>query len=190
MFHMIYSANCYLCTHNSKHFHTVHSLHWLVLTVCKLTPWSRVTLEMPRAPQPVTRVPAFYGTQGYIIVFPTAHHLYPQWIQHIQSMPSPPMFWISTLTLHTHLYLGHPNSPSPSGFPTRILCVFLPWYAYYMLCPSHPSGLYPKNKWQEVQIMNLLICTFIHPHVTFFPFRVTNLPLQPTVKIFRRMFFV
>jgi len=78
MFHTIYSANFYLCTHNSEHFHTVRSVHWLVLTDCKLTPWRRVTLEMLRAPQPITRVPAFYGTERYITVFATAHHLYPQ----------------------------------------------------------------------------------------------------------------
>jgi len=126
-----------------------------------------------KGPQSVKTVPAFYGTQRYITVFATAHHLYPQWIQHIQSMPCPPMFWISTSTLHTHLYLGLPSSPSPSGFPTRKLCIFLPWYACYMLCPSHPSGLdHPKNIWQEVQIMKLLICTFIHPCVTFFPLRL------------------
>lgn len=191
MFHMIYSANCYLCTQNSKHLHTVCSVHLLVLIVCKLTPWSRVTLEMLRGPQPVKRVPAFYGTQRYITAFATAHHLYPQWIQHIQFMPSPPMFWISTLTLHTHLYLGLPSSPSPSGFPNRTLCIFLPWYAYYMPCPSHPSGLdHPKNILQEVQIMKLLICTFIHPHVTFFPLRLTYLPLCPVVKIFQPIIFV
>jgi len=72
------SANCYLYTQNSKHFHAVLSVHLLVLTVCKLTPWSRVTLEMLRGPQPVKRVPASYGTQRYITEFATAHHLYPQ----------------------------------------------------------------------------------------------------------------
>ena len=145
MFQMIYSANCYLFTQNFMDFHIVHFVHLSVLTVCKLTPWSRVTLEILRCPQPVKRVPAFYGTQSSITVFARAHHLYPQWIQ---SMPSPPMSWISTLTLHTHLYLGLPSSPSPSVFSTRTLCIFLPWYAYYMLCPSHPSGLHhPKNIW-------------------------------------------
>jgi len=191
MFHMIYFANCYLCTQTSKHYHTVLSVHFLVLTVCKLTTRSTVTLEMLRGPQPVKRVPVFHGTQRYITVFATAHHLYPQWIQHSQSMLSHPMFWISTLTLHTHLYLGLPSSPSPAGFSTRTLCIFLPWYAYYMLCPSHPSGLdHPKTIWQEVQIMKCSFALLSILVLLFSPLRLTYLPLSPVVKIFQPMFFV
>lgn len=67
MFHMIYSANCCLCTQNSKHFHAVRSVHLLVLTVCKLTPWSTVTLEMLKALSQSRESLHFMGHKGTLL---------------------------------------------------------------------------------------------------------------------------
>lgn len=187
MFHMIYSAKCYLFKQNSMDLHTVCSVHLLVLIVCKLTPWSTVTLEMLTGPQPVKTVPAFYGTQRSFTVFATAHRLYPQWFQWTQSMPSPPMPRISTLTLHTHLHLGLPSSPTPSGFPTRTPCIFLPWYAYYIqsFWTWSPKKYLVRSTNYETAHLH-----FYPSLCYFFPLRPTYLPLHPVVKIFQPMSFV
>ena len=42
--------------------------------------------------------------------------------QSIQSMFTKPTSWRSYLVLSSHLHMGLPSGPFPSGFPTRTLC--------------------------------------------------------------------
>ena len=50
---------------------------------------------------------------------PIARHLYPSSARSIQSMPSHPTSSRSILILFSHRGLSLPNSPFPSGFPTK-----------------------------------------------------------------------
>jgi hypothetical protein len=40
-------------------------------------------------------------------------------------------------------------------------------HSFYMTCPSHPSWLdHSKYTWQRVQVIMLLLCSFLQPSVT------------------------
>ena len=88
-----------------------------ILLTYLITPWSRVLLEKLTSSQLVKKFPAFYGTLRFITTFTRAHHLSLSWACLIQSMPPHPTTWRSIIIL-SHLRLGHPSGPFPSGFLT------------------------------------------------------------------------
>jgi hypothetical protein len=59
----------------------------------------------------------FYGTWKFITAFTSARHLSLSWASSIQCIPPHPIFWISILTLSSHLCLDL----FPSGFPTKTM---------------------------------------------------------------------
>jgi hypothetical protein len=75
--------------------------------------------------QPLRNFPAFYGTRRFITVFTSSPPMVPTCARLTQSTPSHPVSLRSILILSTHLHLGLPSGPFPSGFPTNILYAFL-----------------------------------------------------------------
>ena len=72
--------------------------------------------------QLIKKFPAFYGTQKFITILTSAHHLSLSWATSIQSPQPLPTSWRSILILSFHLCLGLPNGLFPSSFPTKTLC--------------------------------------------------------------------
>jgi hypothetical protein len=85
------------------------------------------------------KFPAFYGTRRVITAFTRARNLSLSWASPIQSMPSHPTSWRSSLILFSHLRLGLQSGLLPSGLPAKS-CVHLSLpHSCYMLRPSHSS---------------------------------------------------
>ena len=88
-----------------------------------LTPWCRVILEKLTGLQLVKKFPAFHGTRRFITALTSVRHLSLSWVSPIQYIYPHPTSWRSILILSTHLRLGLPTGPFPSGFPTKTLYV-------------------------------------------------------------------
>jgi len=73
----------------------------------------------------VKKFPAFYETRRFITVFATAHHWSLSWARCIPSTTSRPASVRSILILSSHLHVGLPSGLFLSGFPTKVLFVFL-----------------------------------------------------------------
>jgi len=80
-----------------------------------LTPWCRVLLENLTGLQLVKKFPAFHATQTFITALTSVRHLSLSWTSPIQSIYSHPTSWRFILILSTHLRLGLPSGPFPSG---------------------------------------------------------------------------
>jgi hypothetical protein len=98
-----------------------------------LTPRSRV---FPEKLNVLKKFPAFYGTRRFITTFTRARHLSLSWARLIQSMPAHPTSRRSILILSSHLRLGLPGGPLPSGFPTKALYALL-LSPIRATCPAH-----------------------------------------------------
>jgi hypothetical protein len=94
--------------------------------------WSWALLEELPILQLLKNFPEFYGTWRFVTVFTRALHWSLSWARWIQSIPSYPRY---ILILSTHLCLGLPNGPFPSGFPTNILHAFVS--PIHAKCPAH-----------------------------------------------------
>ena len=99
-----------------------------------LIPKSRVLLEKPTGSQLVKKFPAFYGARRFITAFTSARRLSLSWARSIQSMPSHPTSWRSSLILSSHLRLGLPSGLFLSRFPTKTMYTPLP----HATCPAYP----------------------------------------------------
>jgi hypothetical protein len=84
-----------------------------------LTPYRRVLIEKLTVSQLVTKIPAVYGTRRVITAFTRARKLSLFWVVSIHFMPSYPTSWRFILMLSSHLCLGLPSGPFPSGFPPK-----------------------------------------------------------------------
>ena len=91
-----------------------------------LTPFWRVLLEKLTGLQLVKKFPAFHGTRRSITALTSVRHLFLSWANPIQSIYPQPTSWRFVLILSTHLRLGLPSGPFPSGFPTKTLYTPLP----------------------------------------------------------------
>ena len=101
-----------------------------------LTAWCRVLLEKLTALQLVKKFPAFHGTRRFITALTSVHHLSLSWASPIQSIYPHPTSWRSILILSTHLRLGYPSGPFPSGFPIKTLYTPLS-SPIHATCPAH-----------------------------------------------------
>jgi hypothetical protein len=90
--------------------------------------------------QLVKKFPAFYGTRKFITAFTRACQLSLPWASSIQSIPPHHTSWRSVWILSSHLSVGLPSGPFPSGFPTRTQYTPLPFpHTRYIPHPSHCS---------------------------------------------------
>jgi hypothetical protein len=111
--------------------------------------------------------PSIYGTRRFITLFTRALHWSLSWVRAIQYIPSHPISLRPILILSTHLRLYFPSGLFPSGFSTNILYAFLFSAFCYLPCPSHTLWLDRSNYIRgRVQVMKLLICSFLPPPVT------------------------
>jgi len=79
---------------------------------------------------------AFWGTRKFITAFQTARNLSLSGATLIQPTPSKPISLEYILILSFHLSLGLPSDSFPSGFPTKILYVFV-FSPTRSTCPAH-----------------------------------------------------
>ena len=86
-----------------------------------LTPWCRVLHEKLTGLKLVKKFPAFHGTWRFITALTSVRKLFLSWASPIQSIYTHPTSWRPVLILSTHLRLGLPSDPFPSGFPTLTL---------------------------------------------------------------------
>ena len=101
-----------------------------------LTPWCRVLLEQLTGLQLVKKFPAFHGTRRFITALTSVLHLSVSWASPIQSIYPHPTSWRSILILSTHLRLGLPSGPFPSGFPSKT--PYTPFTSpIRATCPAH-----------------------------------------------------
>jgi hypothetical protein len=117
--------------------------------------WNIALLEKLIGSQIVKKFPAFHGTQRSITAFTSARHLSLSWVREIQSVPSHPTSWRSILILSSHLRLGLPSGPIPSGFPTKTL--YVPLLSPTVLHAHSSRFGHLNNIWWIVQIIKLLI---------------------------------
>jgi len=118
-----------------------------ILTYSILTPWCKVLLEKLTGLQLVKKFPAFHGTRMFITALTSVRDLSLSWASPIQSYPHPTSCR-SILILSTHLRLGLPIGPLPSGFPTNTLYTPSPHpYAPHVQPISFFSILSPANYW-------------------------------------------
>ena len=83
-----------------------------------VTPWSTV-LEKLTGLQLVKKFPTFHGTRRFITAFTSTRHLSLSWASPIQSIPSHPTSWRSSLILSAHLRLGLPSVSYPQFSPPK-----------------------------------------------------------------------
>jgi hypothetical protein len=106
--------------------------------------------------QPPKNFPEFYGTRRLITVFTGALH----WsLSRARSIiPSHPIYLKAILILSTHLRLGFPSGPSPSGFPTNILHAFL--FSTIRATCHDQFILNCDYTLRRAQVMKLVLCSF------------------------------
>ena len=101
-----------------------------------LTPWCIVLLEKLTGLQLVKKFPAFHGTRRFITALTSVRQLSLSWASPIQSIYPHPTSWRAILILSTHLCLGLPSGPLPSGFPSKTLYTPLS-SPIRATCPAH-----------------------------------------------------
>jgi len=145
----------------------------------KLTPWSRVLLEKLIATQLLKKLPTFYATQRFISVFTRALKWFLSWARYIHFIPPYHMYLRSALMLLSRLRLGFQSGPFPSGFPIKILYLFL---ISTMPHTSHPSWFDQLNNiWWSLQVMKLIMQNS-QPSRHFVPLRSKYSPQNPVLK--------
>jgi len=90
-----------------------------------INPWIRVLLDKLLITQIVKKFPAFYWTRIFITVFPKTLHWSLSWARWSQSRYFQPVSLKSFLLLVSNLRVNLTSVLFPSGFPTRILYIFL-----------------------------------------------------------------
>ena len=155
-------------TYLLTHLLTTYKLTYLLTCILTylLTSWSRVFLEKLNVFQLVKKLLAFYGNWRFIAAFTSACHLSLSWARSIQSMPRLPFSWRSISKLFSHLILVLPSGPFPSGFLTKTLYTLLLSPCYIFRLPLSFRFDYPKNICWGLQIIKLLIRSFLLSPVT------------------------
>ena len=113
-----------------------------------LTPHSRVLLENLTGPQSVKKFPTFHGTRRLITAFTSARQMSLSSASSIQSVPPQPFSSRFFLILSSHLCLGFPSGPYPSGFPPKhCIRISSPPYVLHTPLISLFSILSPEQYW-------------------------------------------
>jgi hypothetical protein len=123
--------------------------------------WSWALLERPLDVRPLDSFWAFHGTRRFNTEFTRALHLFLSLARPIQATSPHSTSPRSILILSTHLRLGLPSGPSPSGFAINNLYAFL--FLQFVLHThlSHPPRLdYSNYTWRRVQITKPLVMQF------------------------------
>jgi hypothetical protein len=90
-----------------------------------LSPWNWALIKKPSVVQLLKNFEEFYWTRRFITVFTRVLHWSLSWARSIQSTVTHPITLRSILILSTYLRLGLPSSLFSSGFPNKILHLFL-----------------------------------------------------------------
>ena len=133
-----------------------------------LTPWCRVLLEKITGLQLVKKFPAFHGTREFITAQTSVRQLSLSWASPIQSIYAHPTSWRSILILSTHLRLGFPSGPFPSGFTTKTLYTYLS-SPIRTTCPTHLillDFITRKILGEEYKSFSSSLCNLLHSPVT------------------------
>jgi len=130
-----------------------------------LTPCSTVLLEQLTGSQPVKKFPTFYGSRRFITAFTSARYQSLPGASSIQSIPPYPTSW-RFIPVLSHLRLGLPCGPFPSGFSTTALYAPFPIRTIY---PPHLVLLDLITRIMFVEQYRSFIstlCSFLHSPVT------------------------
>jgi len=113
-----------------------------------LTQWNKILLVKLTVFQLDKKFPTFYGTLKFITAFTSVRHLCLSWANSIQSMPSNPTSWRTTLILFSHVCLLLPSGILPSFYPHQKFCTRL---------FSNPYVLHaPPLSFQLMQILSII----------------------------------
>jgi hypothetical protein len=138
--------------------HDIRFVKKIVNSVSSQIPWSTVLLENLIASRLVKKFPVFYGTRRFITVFTRARSskLYSaRWIQSASIHP----ISLTDGLVSSYLSLGTPNDIFLSGFPTKILYLFIILHAYYMYHQSRRTWFDRHNNISYNHMKTGMICT-------------------------------
>ena len=120
--------------------------------------------------QLVKTVPVFCGTQRFIFMFTTLHHLFLSWANLTQSMPppllSPSCLYTDHLMPKSHLFLCLPSVPFPSGFSTKTMhsLLLLLQLASHLPCPFVPDLITPIIFCRKCKFWSCTLCIRYMPN--------------------------
>jgi hypothetical protein len=93
-------------------------------------------------------------------MFTRVRHRFLTWATWIQSTTSQPIFLRSIQIFSSHLRLGLGRGLFPSGFPAKILYIYLSHKCYKLRPPNRHWLDHSNNIWWRVQVMKLLILKY------------------------------
>ena len=129
--------------------------------------------------QLVKKFPAFHGTRRFITALTSVRHMSLSWASPIQSIYPYPTSLRSILILSTHLRLGLPSGPLPSGFTTKTLHTPLS-SPIRATCPAHPIYLDFITRTilgEEYRSFSSSLCSLLHSPVTYSPIYASVSPV-------------
>ena len=112
----------------------------------KLTPHSRLILDILTLGHVVNKFSPFYENQTFITVFTKVRHLSMYWARLIQYTSSDPFCCINILILSPHLCIIPPSVVFLAGFFSNNKLYKFFSFPMRATCPTHPHLCYHFNK--------------------------------------------